>query len=474
MRCRNSLPYRSATASNSPPRVPSYSMSISRSPRVATAIGEATTSLTMVDAAEERVDRRGVRGDGGEGRERRAQHGRRLEAVPRDEEDNPLVPIDPAVLQGALQGRDGRPSRRLGEDALRPREEPLGLDDLGVARGVRKAACAPHDLNRFMTGGGVADREALRDRVGSPHRTRPPVRGLETPDDRGAAGRLRPDEARRNPVQLADRLELADRLVDGREEEPGSERRHDDVGQLEAELLPRLEKERLRALRVVRPEVDVHEAPHATVRGEDSDPVRVVVRAIDGHDGRAVDPWEEELRLLEARGREHVAGQAGLRGGGPGGGRGISRGWAPHGPQPPLSRLRNRDGDRTVLERGRRVHRVVLDPQFPEPELRSEVVRAAERRVAGLEVDLRPLVEDREELPIPPQVPRPARNRVPRERLAHGVELVRNLERAEARLAHDEPRRRILGPALTTTKAPDVTHEEVPTARSAVGESRAK
>src|SRR3989337_4316903 len=111
-------------ASNSPPRVPSNSMSISRSPRVATAIGEASMSLTMGDAPEERVDRRGGRGDGGEGRERRAQHGRRLEAVPRDEEDNPLVPIDPAVLQGALQGRDGRPPRRLREDAPPPPRGP--------------------------------------------------------------------------------------------------------------------------------------------------------------------------------------------------------------------------------------------------------------------------------------------------------------------------------------------------------------
>src|SRR3990172_181816 len=121
MRCRNSRPYRSATASKSPARVPSYSMSISRSPRVATAMGEATTSLTMGDASEERVDRRGAGGQGRDLRDLAVHDVHRLESVPRHEEHAPLLGVDPPVREGAAEGREGHPARGLRADALPPR-----------------------------------------------------------------------------------------------------------------------------------------------------------------------------------------------------------------------------------------------------------------------------------------------------------------------------------------------------------------
>src|SRR3972149_5874659 len=100
-------------------------MSISRSPRVATAMGEATTSLTIAYSSEERVDRRGVRCHGGKGREGRGKDLGGLQPVPGDEEDDPFAPVDPPVLARAFQGGDRRASCGFREDSLRPREEPL-------------------------------------------------------------------------------------------------------------------------------------------------------------------------------------------------------------------------------------------------------------------------------------------------------------------------------------------------------------
>ena len=82
---------------------------------------------------------------------------------------------------------------------------------------------------------------------------------------------------------------------------------HDDpVGQLEAELLGGLERERLRALRVVRAHVDVHERPLVLARELGAQPVDVVVVAADGDQVRAVDAGREHLLLLEVGRDEHV------------------------------------------------------------------------------------------------------------------------------------------------------------------------
>ena len=77
---------------------------------------------------------------------------------------------------------------------------------------------------------------------------------------------------------------------------------HDDVvGRLPAELLGGLERERLRALGVVRAHVDVHERPlvHAGELGAQA--VDVVVVAVDRDDVAAVDRGGDDLALLEVR-----------------------------------------------------------------------------------------------------------------------------------------------------------------------------
>ena len=96
--------------------------------------------------------------------------------------------------------------------------------------------------------------------------------------------------------------------------EPGRDRAHDAVGQLEAELLGDLERERLGALGVVGPQVDVHERPRMLGRQLGAEPVDVVVVAAHRDQLRAVDAGREDLLLLEVGGHEHVGLEAGGRG----------------------------------------------------------------------------------------------------------------------------------------------------------------
>ena len=104
--------------------------------------------------------------------------------------------------------------------------------------------------------------------------------------DRCAAFRLAAVQPRRRPVDEADLAQLAEALVDLRDQRAGGDRGDDGVGQLPAELLGDLERERLRALGVVRAEADVDERPVELERELDGEPAAVVVRAVDGVDGR--------------------------------------------------------------------------------------------------------------------------------------------------------------------------------------------
>ena len=95
----------------------------------------------------------------------------------------------------------------------------------------------------------------------------------------------------------------------------GGDRADDAVRELPAELLDRLERERLGALGVVRAHVDVHERPaRPLARDLGAEPVDVVVVALDRDDLRPVGARGEDLLLLEVVRDEHVGGHPGGRG----------------------------------------------------------------------------------------------------------------------------------------------------------------
>src|SRR5207253_9078374 len=85
--------------------------------------------------------------------------------------------------------------------------------------------------------------------------------GLERRDDRRAPRRLAAVEPRQRALHEPELLELGEALPDLREERPGGDRADHHVGRLPAELLGDLERERLRALGVVRAEVEVYDSP---------------------------------------------------------------------------------------------------------------------------------------------------------------------------------------------------------------------
>ena len=125
--------------------------------------------------------------------------------------------------------------------------------------------------------------------------------------------------------------------------------------------------------------------------------------------------------------------------------------------EPELERLRQRHRRDAVLERVRRVHRVVLDPHLTEAELGGEAVGAHQRREPGAEVD-RGVAVGRQEVGVAPD-----RQRTRGDLLAAGVRadrvvVVRDLERAEAPLAGEDGRDVVLASALPTSQAVHVSH----------------
>src|SRR6202020_1797 len=85
---------------------------------------------------------------------------------------------------------------------------------------------------------------------------------------------------------------------DFREQRARGDRNHAAVGQLPAQLLDDLERQRLRALRVVGAQVDVHERPVALGAQLRAEAVDVVVAALYADELGAVDARGEDLLLL--------------------------------------------------------------------------------------------------------------------------------------------------------------------------------
>ena len=110
-----------------------------------------------------------------------------------------------------------------------------------------------------------------------------------------------------------------------------------------------------------------------------------------------------------------------------------------------------------VLERVRRVDRVVLDPHLAESELGREAVGPHERREAGTEVDGRVAVGGKQVV-VAPDRERPGRDLLAAGRRGDRLVVVGHLERAEAPLAGEDRGDLVLAAALPTSQAMNVCH----------------
>ena len=291
-----------------------------------------------------------------------------------------------------------------------------------------------------------SDRDRARDRV-RVHRLHLGAVG-ECPRDRRAAFGLAADDARPRALDEPELEQLAEALVHLRVHGARRDRSDDGVGELPAELLRDLERDRLRSLRVVRAQLDVDERPVELEGQLHAEAAAVVVRAVHGEDGRAVDRGGDELLRLEVC-RDEDCGLDSLRGrtGGdrigevPGRRAGERR-------VPELERLGARHRDDAVLERVRRVRRVQLEEELADADRRCEPRRGDERREAGSEARLRRRGH-RKERRVTPDVRRACLDLG----AGHGpVRRVHRLERPEAARADSDGIEGELGLADATTE----------------------
>jgi hypothetical protein len=329
----------------------------------------------------------------------------RLEALAGDYRHHPLVGIDVPACGQLGQRRRGHAACGLREDAGRLGQQPDAGLDLVVGHGVDRPAAAARQLERVGPVSRVADRERLGDRVRLDRLADVPA-GVERLGHRRAALGLCAVHRRRVPIEQAELAPLVEAAGDLGEQGAGRHRRHHAVGQLEAEPLGDLERERLRALGVVRAHVDVDERPLAIGGQLGAEPVDVVVVAAHRHELGAVDAGREDLLLLQVGRDEDIRLQpSGRRVGGHGVGQ-VARGSAGHRREPQLDGLGQRHRHDPILERVGRVGGVVLDPDLAQTERLGQTRSADERRAAGRQRVLRRALE-REEVGVAPQVLRP-------------------------------------------------------------------
>ena len=200
------------------------------------------------------------------------------------------------------------------------------------------------------------------------------------------------------------------------------------------ELLDDLEADRLRALGVIRAEVDVDEAPPVAIRDLRTEAVDVVVGAGDRENRRVEDGGSEHLPRFEGVGDEDAALEAEARGVRGHAVRKVAGRRARKDVEPELHGARRRHRDDAVLVGERRmIHGIVFDVELADTEARREPIAAHERGEAGVEAGAR-LSRNGQQLAIAPEIFRPALDLVARER-DRGV-VVDRLERPEALRAH--------------------------------------
>ena len=155
----------------------------------------------------------------------------------------------------------------------------------------------------------------------------------------------------------------------------------DGVGQLPAELLRDLERDRLRALARVRMEVAADEAPREERAELELESAAVVVRAVDREDARAGMPRGDRPGADACR-REHDRLEAGRRGGRGDGVAEVAGRRAADGREAVLTRGGDGDARDAILVRARRVRAFELQQKLDTEQL-GKAVAAFERRPPG-------------------------------------------------------------------------------------------
>ena len=178
-------------------------------------------------------------------------------------------------------------------------------------------------------------------------------------------------------------------------------------GQLPAELLGDLERDRLRALTRIRMEIAADEAPWEEAAELELQPAAVVIGARDREDARAGVPRRDGRRFA-SDGREHDRLQPGRRCGGADGVAEIARRRAAQRGHAVVQRGRRRDRRDAVLVGVGRVVTFELQVEIDSEQV-GEPVGAAERRPPGAVLDA---CAGREQALVPPERLRAAGDRV--------------------------------------------------------------
>ena len=280
--------------------------------------------------------------------------------------------------------------------------------------------------------------------------------GFERVHDRRAPCRLSGVHLRQLPVDEANLTQLAKPADDARQQRAAGDGRHQVLRVAPSQLLDDLESERLRSFRVVRAQVDVDEAPAIPVRHLRAEPIHIVVIAGDGENRRIEDRGPEQLAGFEVVRDEHAAVDAEPCGMGGDAVRQVAGRGAREHVESELDGARRRHRDDAVLvgERGM-VDRVVLDVELVDAEPRGQAIAAHERREAGVEPRSR-LAGNRQQLAIAPQIFRPARDLLARQR--DRAVVVQRLQWTEAPIAHVGRLRRKEGLAQMTLESQECAH----------------
>ena len=241
---------------------------------------------------------------------------------------------------------------------------------------------------------------------------------------------------------------------------PAPDRDDDLVRQRPVQLLGRLERQRLRALGVERPDVDVAERPRRRLDQLRAKPVHLVVVAAHRDHVRVEHADARHLRGLEVDRDEYEALEVRPR---RVSGHGV-REVASRRTRDRLETMRPRpaDGDRhdTVLERVGRIHAVVLQIEIPQAKLGPESICLHERSETLAQSHDVDRVLDRQQVAIPPHRLRAGFDARAAHDLLQRRLVVHRVQWPEAHLAHVSGLELVLRPTLPAPQTDDLGHRD--------------